>query len=359
MDFLNPDALWWLLAVPVAVGLFWRAARTRASALRAFFGVKPDGADLVMPGLPTPEATAARRARRQRWRAALLVAALALLVVALAGPRYGTQLREVQEESLDLVVALDVSASMLAEDVAPSRLDRAKYELRALLDEVQGARVGLIVFAGDAFIQAPLTSDFGAIRLFLDAANPDLVPTPGTDYGRMLRLARRAFDVTSEDGSATPRPRALLVVSDGEQHEGGLADGLAQMDAAGVEVYAAGIGETDGAPIPLYRRGRLVGYKTDRDGNTVQTQLEEAVLRDLAGDGDYFRIARASSELPQVADRLERAAVAVAADERFETYAERFQIPLALALLLLLAERGLAAESPARPMYAREQKATV
>ncbi|MEM8558001.1 MAG: VWA domain-containing protein [Bacteroidota bacterium] len=352
MDFLHPDAFWWLLAVPVAVLFFWRATRTRSAALRAFFGVKPDGADLVMPGLPTPEATAAQRARLRRWRAALLVAALVLLVVALAGPRYGTQLREVQEESLDLVVALDVSSSMLAEDVAPSRLERAKYELRALLDDLQGARVGLIVFAGDAFIQAPLTSDYSAIRLFLDAANPDLVPTPGTDYGRMLRLARRAFDVAIEDGSGTPRPRALLVVSDGEQHEGGLADGLAQMETVGVEVYAAGVGEIDGAPIPLYRRGRLVGYKTDRQGTTVQTRLEEDILREIAGRDDYFRIARASSELPQVADRLSEASVAVAADERFETYAERFQVPLALALMLLVLERLLAVRAVPREIGA-------
>ncbi|MEM1125490.1 MAG: VWA domain-containing protein [Bacteroidota bacterium] len=327
MSWLHPDLLWTLALAPVAVGLLLYAAWQRRRA-----------ADRLGDRALVQHLSQSRSPRRRRWKGALQVAGVACLAVALAGPRFGTSLREATREGVDLVIALDVSLSMQAEDVAPSRLERAKNEIKKLLGDLRGDRVGLVVFAGDAFIQCPLTTDYGAVRLFLDVADPSLLPTPGTDFRAALRTALQAFDVAAdEEGEVTSR--ALLILSDGENHVEGLEALLQEAREAGVVIYTAGVGETEGTPIPLYRNGRLVGYKEDREGRTVTTRLAEAALQDLATDGAYFRIARTSSSLPQFINALERLERAELEADQFETYEERYQWPLALGLLLLLLER--------------------
>ena len=325
MTWHHPLALLLLLAAPTAAALFAWAARRRQEALGVF-------------AARGPAAAVETAARRRRWQAALAVGAVALLAVAAAGPRYGTALREIQQEGVDLVVALDVSESMRAEDVAPSRLARAKFEVAAVLDELRGSRVGLALFAGEAFLQCPLTTDFGAVRLFLDAAAPDLVPTQGTDFARALQVATEAFDVAADgaEGEA-PRARVLLVVSDGEDHADGVGEALDAAEDAGLAIFAAGVGEAEGAPIPVYRGGRLAGYKSDRAGATVSSRLEERALRRLAAAGAYYRIGRDGGDLgafPDALDRLDRGALG---SDQFEAFAEQYQWPLALALVLLAA----------------------
>ena len=337
MSFRSPLTLLLVAAlVPAAWALFRLAARKRTEALRLFLGsAVTDGAGL------------ARLARQRRVRGALLLGALACLGVALAGPRLGVAVREARQESLDLLIALDVSDSMLAEDVAPSRLERAKLEVERVLEGRRGDRVGLVVFAGEAFLQAPLTTDLGAVRLFLGAAEPDQIPLQGTDFARALAVADRAFDAASEGGSLA-RPRALLVVSDGEDHEGGLADAADALREEGVEILALGVGTEEGAPVPDVRRGRVVGVRRDRSGATVTTRFEPGALRDLAGRSGLYRIGRTGGAAPQinaVLDGLDRA-VLDASDVSAE--AERFQWPLALGVLLLLLERALALRPPPR-----------
>ncbi|HLT46125.1 MAG TPA: VWA domain-containing protein [Rubricoccaceae bacterium] len=336
MSFRTPEALWLLLLVPAAVALFAHAARQRRAAVRLFFGEEAVPAAVV------------RAARLRRWRAALATAALAALVVALAGPRYGTTLREAQQESLDLVFALDVSVSMLAEDVAPSRLERARLAIARMAEARRGDRLGLVVFAGDAFLQCPLTGDHAAFRLFLDAADPGLVATQGTDFANALFTARRAF--ADEDGAAgPPRTRAVVVVSDGEDHEGGLEDAADALRREGVTLLAVGVGTERGGPIPVFRSGQRVGYKTDASGERVVTRREEGALRQIAGDA----VVRLPEERPEaLAARLDRLDRTVVGAERYEAYAERYQWPLALAVLLLLAERLLAL----RRVEARERE---
>ena len=331
MSFRTPEALWLLLLVPAAVALYVYAARRRQEALRLFFG-----------GREAPELDrAAQIARMRRWQAALLTIGLTLLIGAAAGPRYGTALREAQQESLDLVVALDVSASMQAEDVAPDRLQRAKLAIARLAEQRRGDRMGLVVFAGDAFVQCPLTSDRAAFRLFLDAAGPDLIPTPGTDFGRALTVAGQAFAV--EDGApGPPRSRAVLVVSDGEDHEGGLSSAIDALEDDGVALLSAGVGTDAGGPIPIYRGGQVVGYKKNPSGEHVVTALEEGVLREIAGRSGFVRIGTQDDGVAALSDRLDRLERTVGATEQFEAYAERFQWPLALGLFFLFAERLLA-----------------
>ncbi len=332
MSFARPEALWLLLLVPAAAGLYAYAARRRREALALFFG-----------GRAASEAARAERvARVRRWRAALVTAALAALVVALAGPRYGTAVREARHESLDLVVALDVSASMLTEDVAPNRLARARLALARLAEARRGDRLGLVVFAGDAFLQCPLTSDRSAFRLFLDAADPSLLATPGSDFARALFVARQAF---TDEGDRAPRPRAVLVVSDGENHEAGLDDAVDALRDDGVALLAAGVGTEAGGPVPIYRDGRRVGVKRE-GGEAVISTLQEGVLRQIAGDAGLVFLGGASDDVAALSAQLDRLDRTVVGTERFEASAERYQWPLGLALLLLLAERVLALRAP-------------
>ena len=330
MDWLHPAYLWTAAAGPaLAAMLFLWAARKRREAMRRF-GLRDTVARLA-PGISP---------RRRRWKAAVATCATALLALALAGPRFGTQLRDVKREGVDLVVALDVSASMLAEDVAPNRLDRAKNEIRKLLNDLRGDRVGLVVFAGDAFLQCPLTTDYSAVRLFLDIASPDAIAVPGTDFGAALEMAAQAFDISAASPDDA-RSRALLFVSDGENHVADIEELTSLARDENIVLFAAGVGETDGSPIPVYRNGRRIGFRENAAGDIVRTRLEEQGLRQLSGGGAYFRIARTSSSLSKITAALERLERNEFAQEEFEEYDEKFQWPLALALLLLLLERSI------------------
>ncbi|MEQ9105575.1 MAG: VWA domain-containing protein [Rhodothermales bacterium] len=328
MEWLHPEWFWTLVFVPVAAGLFGFAAWKRRSLVAAF------GNRQLLERLTSGLST-----RRRRWKAALLSAGFALLVLALIGPRFGTQIKEVQREGIDLVIALDVSASMMAEDVAPNRLERSRNEIKRLLGTLTGDRVGLVIFAGDAFIQSPLTTDYGALRLFLDVADPSLIPTPGTDFGNALQMALRAFEAPTRMADDGPRTRAVLFVSDGENHVADLDEIIAQAREQNVILFAAGVGETEGVPIPEYRNGRQVDFKKDRTGTVVTTRLEESVLQDLSRDGGYFRIARTSSSLARFTTALQGLERTSYGSEEFEEYDEKFQWPLFLGLFLLFLER--------------------
>lgn len=332
MSWLNPIWLWSLIAAPLVAGLVVWAVVARRRAARAF------GDPAFMARLSSSISP-----RRRRWKGAFAIAGIFLVALSLAGPRLGTRLREVTREGIDLVIALDVSLSMTAEDVAPNRLERARNEIKKLLETLRGDRVGLVVFAGDAFVQAPLTTDYSALRLFLDVADPSLVPTPGTDFSEALRVSLKAFKgpEAAQAAEDEPRTRALLFVSDGENHVADIEDILAEARTEGIVMFSAGVGETEGAPIPIYRNGQRIDFKKDSDGTVVTTRLEEAALQALAGDGTYFRIARTSSSLSQLTAALERLDRTTFGAEEFEEYEERYQWPLALGLLLLLLEVAL------------------
>ncbi len=326
MAWLYESYLWILWAVPIVIALSLYAA-WRRRALQIRFG------DIAL----VRRLSRSVSGRRRRYKASIMVTAIALLSFALAGPQVGTQLREIKREGIDLVIALDVSASMLAEDVAPNRLGRARNEIKRLLSELRGDRVGLVIFAGDAFIQCPLTTDYSAVRLFLDVANPDLLPTPGTDFGAAMRMAIQAFDAPSAtiDPEAT-LSKALLIVSDGENHVAELDEILATARDEGITVFTAGVGDVDGAPIPVYNAtGQRTGYKRDLEGQIVHSRLEDAGLKALSADGAYFQVARTSSSLSQLIPALEQLNQVSFAEEEFEDYDLKYQWPLALALLLL------------------------
>lgn len=227
-------------------------------------------------------------------KASLTSAGLCLLALALLRPQVGEQERFAKREGIDLVVAVDASRSMLARDILPSRLDRAKLELAALFDRLQGDRVGLVAFAGAAFVQCPLTTDYGAAKLFLRAIDPESMPSQGTAIAEALETAATMFD--SADRGA--KVKVVLLLTDGEDHEGRVAMAARKLHEQGVKIFVLGVGTEQGTPIPMLNdRGQVTGYLKDRAGNTVITRLEPQGLRELAKIAGGQYVAAAGSDL--------------------------------------------------------------
>ena len=227
-------------------------------------------------------------------RGSLFGAGLFFLLLAAAGPQCGERTELVKRSGIDLVIALDASNSMLARDVKPSRLDRARLEVTALLDRLKGDRVGLVVFAGDAFVQCPLTTDYAAARLFLRAVDPAGMPQQGTAIAAALWEARRVLDGGGRGSAA----KAVLLITDGEDQEGEALKAASELGEAGIRIYAVAVGSETGEPIPLVdKNGNVSGYKKDREGRTVLTRTDVAGLRELASRGNGLVLSGGAAEL--------------------------------------------------------------
>jgi Ca-activated chloride channel family protein len=268
----------------------------------------------------------------------LQTAGLALFAVALAQPQCGSHTEMVKRTGIDVVVALDASQSMLARDVQPSRIERARLELITLLDELKGDRVGLVVFAGSAFIQSPLTTDYEAAKLFLRAVDPREMPQGGTDIGGALALCKEVL----ENGGGASRDRVIVLLSDGEDFSGDVDLAVEAVKAAGIRVFAVGIGSEAGEPIPLLdESGAVTGYKKGPDGTTVLTRLDKAALARIAEatGGELFHGPRqvAMGGVVERIDRLQKAEMESRMTVRYEQRFQHFGVPgLALVLMGML-----------------------
>jgi Ca-activated chloride channel family protein len=273
--------------------------------------------------------------RRRNLKIALLVLAYVFLVVALANPQIGTKLEDVTREGVDIMVAIDVSASMLAEDIAPNRLEKAKHEVSKLVDLLRGDRIGLVAFAGMAHIQCPLTLDYGAAKLFLSIIDTDLIPQPGTAIGAAIETAIKGFN--REDR----KHKVLILITDGEDHETDPLKAAEMAEEEGVIIYTVGIGSPQGVPIPLYNDGnRSSGFKKDRGGSVVTTKLDAVTLQKVAFQtgGKYFLASGAESELDAIYDEIMQMEKKELVSRQFSQYEDRFQYFLAIGLLLLILE---------------------
>ncbi len=269
---------------------------------------------------------------------------LMLFGLALAQPQCGSTSELTKRKGIDVVVVLDASKSMLARDVQPSRLERAKLELTTLLDELKGDRVGLVVFAGDAFVQSPLTSDYSAVKLFLRAVDPEQMPQGGSNIGAALTLARQVLD-NADRGS---KERVVVLLSDGEDLFGEVSEATESLKDAGVQVLAIGVGSENGEPIPIFnRRGEFVDYKKDTNGETVITRMDRGGLTAIAEatGGAFFHQPRgvAMSQVVERIDEMQKSElesrVTVRYDERFQYYAVPGLVLLAVGMLLLPSTR--------------------
>ena len=322
--FEYADHLYALLLIPILILCFLLVQRARKNAF-AKFGNTTLLARL-MPSYSKYKHTV---------KFILLLLGIAFLVIAWANPQWGTKREKVKRKSVDIFIALDISQSMMAEDIRPSRMERAKKFAQELSEKLKGDRLGIIIFAGNAYLQMPLTTDYAAAQLFLRSANPNQAPSQGTAISDAIDLAERAFE---EDNK---QHKAMIIVSDGETHD---QEALVRAKTAGENgllIYTVGVGTPGGAFIPTVIGGRA-DYKRDKSGNPVRSSLNEAMLRDLAevGNGFYFNLAASNVEqlsesLRNGIDQLEKREFEARVFNEYESY---FQYFIALALLFLLAE---------------------
>ncbi|MGD0036988.1 MAG: VWA domain-containing protein [Bacteroidota bacterium] len=324
LRFEHPEYLWFLLLVPaLGVGFFFLNILQRKQ-LRRFVG------EVLLPQL-APEASLAMRIIKQ----ALVSLAIACLILAVANPQVGTRLEEVKREGIDLFVVLDVSLSMKSEDIRPSRLEKAKLDVSDLLRKLSGDRVGMIVFAGDAFVQFPLTADYAAADLFISAIDVDAVPVPGTMIGSGIEVALKSF---SND---VPTQKAIVVVSDGENTEGDVMGAVEDAKKAGVRVYSVGMGTPEGGPIPvLNQNGVRVDYKRDQSGSIVLSKLDETMLQQISvtTGGSYHRATSGGNEIDDIFKELASLEKVEFGTKQITGYETRYQYPLAFAILFLIIE---------------------
>lgn len=323
MTFANPIFLYSLIIVLPALALFvlW-ANRRQASALKR----------LGNPAL-VDRLTASVNWRGRRWQTVLWFVALAALMVALARPQWGTESHQVEQEGIEVMVALDVSNSMLAQDIKPDRLSRAKMEIADLMTRLGGNEIGLVLFSGASFIQFPLTSDTNTALTFLDNARPQVISKQGTNMGDAIRTALTGFDFDRAS------QKVLVLITDGEAHDQTTLDMARQAAGKGVLIYTIGFGSADGEPIPEYdAAGNVTGYKRDQTGEVVLSRLDEATLQQVAqiGGGKYYHAGADGSELVALTaelDTLQKSALST----QTETWGiERFQNFLWLALAALV-----------------------
>jgi Ca-activated chloride channel family protein len=326
MRFGDPVVLWALLAVPLIALLFVYAAASRRRALSVFSG-GPAHLERFRG-----EVSANRRAAK----AIALLCAVTGSVIAAARPQWGSGTETITRKGIDLAIVLDTSKSMAAADVAPSRLARGLRAASSLLDRMEGDRVALVTFAGKPAVTCPLTLDHEAVRLFLDSVDVESVSVPGTALAAAIAEGIRSLGPPSAEGTEA-KGRAIIVISDGEDHEGGVEAAIQAAKRSGVVVFGIGCGTDQGAPIP---EGESGAYKKDAQGKLITTRLDERPLRTLAVEtgGKYYRATGAEGEVEEIAKALSAMDASGSKTVLKTRWVERFQIPLAVALLALVLE---------------------
>ena len=317
--FANIEMLWMLAVVPVFIGLYiWYTRRKRRQL--AEFG---DPA-LVIELMPNASRV------RPNVKFSILMVALVLLILAAARPQYGQREQTVKRQGIEAIIALDISNSMLAEDVAPCRLDRAKQMLSKMIDQMVDDKVGLVVFAGEAYTQLPITCDYVSAKMFLNSITPDLIKTQGTAIGAALNTAIQSFGSEETDAS-----RAIILITDGENHEDDAAAVAARAKEMGIKVMVVGIGKPEGSPIPIPGTNN---FRKDRQGNVVVSRLNEDMCREIAkaGNGIYVRCDNTNTAMRALQKEIDTLATPEIETKVYTEYNEQFQSFVLVALLLLV-----------------------
>jgi len=322
IKFEDITFLYYLAAIPVFFILFYVMILQRKSRIK-----KMGESHLIMK--LTPE-----KPVQKLWiKFSLYALIFAMMVLALANPQIGSKLEKVERKGVDLMIALDVSNSMLAQDIKPNRLARAKRAISKLVDELQGDRIGIVVFAGHAYVQLPITSDYSAAKLFINTIDTDVVPTQGTSIGQAINLSMEAFNESKHE-------KAIIVFTDGEDHDDDPVSAAELAAEKGVSIYTIGIGLPDGAPIPVFSNGKQTGFKKDLNGKTVVTKLDEITLQKVAaaGKGIYVRANNTTAGLKDVFQRINKMEKQKYETKEFSDYEDRFQYLIALAIFFLIIE---------------------
>ena len=321
--FGNINNLYFLIAIPVLlILLIFIIYRKRKDLNR--FGDREIITQLM------PEASSGRPVIKY----VIQILAVIALIIGIARPQFGSKLREVKREGVEIIIALDVSNSMLAEDIQPNRLERAKQAIAKLVDQMVNDKIGLIVFAGNAYIQMPITTDYVSAKMFLSTISPEIVPVQGTAIGSAIELGTKSFTPMAESS------KALIVITDGENHEDDAVQAAQLAAEKDIKVHTIGIGLPEGAPIPVTNPSGQKTYLKDRDGNIVVSKLNERMLQQIAdaGNGVYIRSTDTRLGLNTVFDEINKMEKQEMDVRIYSDYDERFQYAFGLALILLLAD---------------------
>lgn len=318
--FANIEFLLFLFVIPILIIVYVLLVSRYKVALRRF------GNTQILKML-MPDSAPGKR----HWKFSIYIIGLLLLTIAAARPQFGSKLEETKREGIEIVIALDVSHSMRAEDIKPNRLERAKQAIITLIDKLEDDRVGLIVFAGDAYTQIPLTTDYRSARLFLSNIRPNVVSKQGTAIGSAIELGSKSFS-QSENAS-----KVIVVISDGENHEGNAIDAAQAANEKGIKVFTIGMGSNEGAPIPDIRSR---GFVKDRQDNVVISRMNAEMLSKIAavGGGDYFTASSSNVGLTRLYNQLNKLQKAEMESISYSEYDDQFHYFVWLALILLILE---------------------
>lgn len=321
--FADPTYLYLLLILPFLIVFYFYSNYKRRKNIRKFGD--PELLKQLMPEVSK------YRPAIKFW---LIFAAIALIIIMLARPQFGSKMETVKRSGVEVVIALDISNSMLAQDVAPSRLDKAKKLISRLVDEFDNDKVGLIVFAGDAFTQLPITSDYISAKMFLESISPSLISRQGTAIGKAIDVAMKSFTPQKDVG------RAIVVITDGENHEGGAVEAAKEAASKGIKVFVLGVGSAEGAPIPEEGTNQ---YRKDRDGNVIVTHLNEEMCKEIAkaGNGVYIRVDNTNSAQRTLDKEINKLAKADVESTVYTEFDEQFPAIAWIVLIILLIEMAI------------------
>ena len=320
--FAHPDFLYLLLLLPVFVLFFIINEIRKKKALRRLGDIN------LVNGL-VPDMSRIRPVIK------FILQLIAFLsgVILIARPQFGSKIEDVKKQGVEVIIALDVSNSMLAEDIQPDRLTRAKQAISRLVDDLENDKIGLIVFAGDAYIQIPITTDYISAKMFLSSISPNMVPKQGTAIGAAINLGVRSFS------PGEGKSKAMIIITDGENHEDDPVKAAEDASKAGIVIHTVGIGSSNGVPIPVVVNGKK-DYLKDRDGNIVVTKLDEDILKKIAlsTNGNYVRASNSNIGLDEIYDQIKKMKKQDLESTMYTEYNDQFQIFAAIAFLFLIAD---------------------
>jgi Ca-activated chloride channel family protein len=321
--FGNPEYLYALLTIPALIILFIWSRIKRRKAISEF-----GNPEILAPLMPNASNS------RPVWKFVLLCTALAFLIVGLARPQFGSKLQKIKRKGVEIIIALDVSNSMMAEDIQPNRLERAKMAISRLTEKLSNDKIGLIVFAGDAYTQVPITTDYTSAKLFLSSISTDIVPVQGTAIGTAIELGMNSFTPKSESS------KAIIIITDGENHEDDAVEMAAQAAENGIVVHTIGMGLPQGGPIPVYNANGQKDFRRDQNGNVVVTKLDENLLQQIAvaGNGKYVRANNTEVGINTIFDEIKSMQKTELESRVYSDYNDQYSYFLMVALALVIIE---------------------
>ncbi|MCX5687674.1 MAG: VWA domain-containing protein [Candidatus Omnitrophica bacterium] len=324
MHWGSPVYLNFLLLIPAAIVFFILVGISKRKKVEKF------GDSALIEKLSSSKSLA-----KERIRKVLIVIVLSFLIMALARPQIGSRLTMTKRYGVDIMLAIDTSSSMLAQDIKPSRIEKAKLEILSLIDKLKGDRVGILTFAGDSFMQCPLTLDYSAAKMFLNIIEPGMMPKPGTAIGDAIKTATKSFTKKER------KHKVLVLITDGEDHDTNPTEAATEAKKEGVMIYTIGIGTRKGEPIPIIDpSGKISGYKKDKSGEVVMTKLDEETLQKIAliTDGKYYHATASEFELDKIYGEINKMDKKELSSRLFTQYEDRFQYFLGVAFILLCIE---------------------